>query len=201
MPPMILNPDELSAPLDIVTLFGADRPLEIEIGMGKGRFLRERATAFPDRNYLGIEKSKKWLHHAVARFEKAGLSQIRVVPVYVEGFLERFVTDTSVSEYHINFPDPWPKKRHRKRRFIQPQFIKEICRTLRPGGQLHIATDYLDYYHSICEVLAPFLGKELRIDYSVQTGSILSNYHVKYLVEGRPIYFITAVRTSLTEAI
>jgi tRNA (guanine-N7-)-methyltransferase len=186
---MVLSIPELPVPIRFEDLFGRAAPVEIEIGVGKGRFLRERAAAFPDRDFLGIEKSKKWLLHAEERLRKAQLQNIRLAVTYAEGFLERYIPDGSVSVYHVLFPDPWPKRRHAKRRIFNASFLQQIARTLRPDGELHVATDYADYFRQIMEELSasPDLAAE-----PTQPGPFLSNFQAKYLVEGRPLNFAVA---------
>jgi tRNA (guanine-N7-)-methyltransferase len=170
-------------------LFGRTAPVEVEIGVGKGRFLRERAAAFPDRDFLGIEKSRKWLLHAEERLKKAELLNVRLAVVYAEGFLEQFIPDRSVSVYHVLFPDPWPKNRHAKRRIFQAPFLGQIARTLVPDGELHLATDYAKYFEQIMEELAA--SQDLAVETS-QPGPFLSNFQAKYEKEGRPLHFARA---------
>lgn len=188
---MILSLPDLPTPLQFDELFGRPGPVEVEIGLGKGRFLRERATAFPKTNFLGIEKARKWLLYAEKRLKKAELENVRLAITFAEGFMERYIPDQSISIYHVLFPDPWPKRRHNKRRIFNPQFMNEIVRTLTPTGELHVATDYADYFTVIMEELTAV--KELKTE-PAEPGPFLSNFQVKYVAEGRPLYFAVATR-------
>lgn len=190
---MILNLSDLPAPIRFDQLFGRAAPVEVEIGVGKGRFLRERAIAFPERNFLGIEKSKKYLLHAAERLKKVEIPNVRLVITYAEGFLERFIPDGSVSMYHVLFPDPWPKRRHAKRRLFTPRFLDQVVRTLVPEGELRIATDHIDTFGRIMEELKGFSPKGLRAK-PTQPEPFLSNFQAKYLKEGRSLYFASARR-------
>jgi tRNA (guanine-N7-)-methyltransferase len=195
---MLLNLSELSAPIQIEALFGERRPLEIEIGVGKGRFLRERASAVPQHAFLGLEKSRKWIRVAEEKLKKAGLSHVHLVQCYVEGFLEQYVPDVAVHQYHILFPDPWPKKRHLKRRLIQERFLREIYRTLEWGGSLNVATDYKSYFDHISKELTA-LSRDYFVFERVEPGPVMTNFQVKYMNEGRPLYFARATKMTPTD--
>lgn len=190
---MLLQLPDLSAPIDFTQIFGREAPVEIEIGVGKGRFLRERAQAFPDHNFLGLEKSRKWLRVAVEKIERAGLPHVHLINSYVEGFLERYVSDRSIHQFHILFPDPWPKRRHLKRRLLNPLFLHQILRTLVPGGEMNIATDYSDYFQMIANDFDMFSTKGFRFE-KVPPGPFVSNFQMKYFKEGRSLYFARATK-------
>jgi len=112
LPPMkLLQLSDESLPGSFVDWFGREAPIEIEIGVGKGRFLKEYASAYPDRNFLGIEKSKKWLRHAAERLDKAAVRNVVLLEGYAEDFFP-VIPDRSIVNYHVYFPDPWPKRRH-----------------------------------------------------------------------------------------
>jgi len=188
---MLLHLHELAIPVLWSDHFARSAPLEIEIGVGKGRFLKERAQAYPDHNFLGIEKSKKWLLRAKERLEKANVKNVHLLQCYAEGFLEQFVADHAVNVYHILFPDPWPKRRHEKRRLFTKTFIDQIIRTLAPGGELHIATDHKEYFRMITDAFIPFYRNNFKLEMA-QPGPFCSNFQVKYSQEGRPLYFAVA---------
>jgi tRNA (guanine-N7-)-methyltransferase len=180
--------------MDLAGLFGRSAPLEIEIGVGKGRFLREYATAHPEKNLIGIEKSRKWLVHADERLQKAGVTNARLFVTFAEQFLPRFIPDGSVAAYHVYFPDPWPKRRHHKRRLFGPWFLGEVARTLVPGGLIHLATDHADYFSVISEEVRE--SAELGLDFEkVERGEFVSNFQAKYEEEGRPLYFLKGTKS------
>ena len=127
-------------------VFGYEKPVEIEIGIGKGRFLIDAALRREDVNYVGVEWAMKYVRMAHARCVRRGLSNVRFVRVDAREFVEFFVPSRSVSAYHIYFPDPWPKKRHHKRRLFDIEFLSEVERTLVQGGRLWLATDFGEYF-------------------------------------------------------
>jgi tRNA (guanine-N7-)-methyltransferase len=128
--------------------------LVLEIGFGRAEALIEMARAEPRRLFVGVEVSRKRAHKAARRVERAGLANVRVVHGTAEYLLSRALPDSCVSECWINFPDPWPKKRHHKRRLVRPEVVKEIARVLEPGACLHVATDHDGYAAWIGETLA-----------------------------------------------
>jgi len=190
---MFLKLHELSVPLNFENIFGRNKPVEIEIGVGKGRFLIERAMAYPDHCFFGIEKSKKWLCHAAHRIEKAQLTNVRLFQCKAEDLVDHYVPDSSVSFYHILFPDPWPKKAHGKRRLFTFTFLYALLRTLKPSGEIHIATDFKNYYEEITHQLNTLSEVNLHYE-NMKPGPFFSNFQAKYVQEGRPLYFIRAYR-------
>ena len=172
-------------------LFDNERPVEVEIGCGKGRFLINSAMAHPGINYIGIERALRYfriMKERVARRELANVRLLRDDAVY---FVERFIPDGTVSAYHVYFPDPWPKKRHRKRRLFNARFLEEVVRTLVGGGTLDFATDYVEYYEEILALLetSDRLAVLEEIPERVrELGSDLTNFETKYTAEGRAIH-------------
>jgi tRNA (guanine-N7-)-methyltransferase len=127
--------------------------LVVDVGFGRGEFLTGRAQAEPATAFLGIEYSWKRVLKLVRRLAKSELRNVRVVHAPAELVLPR-LPDASVAELWINCPDPWPKKRHHRRRLIQPALVREIARCLEPGGVLSVATDHAGYAEWIHEVLS-----------------------------------------------
>jgi tRNA (guanine-N7-)-methyltransferase len=135
------------------TVFGNDRPVEVEIGPGRGETLLAFAAAAPRTNFFGIERSRGNAESLAARAVARRLGNVRVVAGDVN-LVACLIPDASVTAYHVYFPDPWPKTRHRKRRLASGDLAVELARTLVPGGAVHVATD-------LPEVLAD-LGARLR---------------------------------------
>ena len=127
-------------------LFGNDRPLEIEIGSGRGRFLIKTAQDNPLVNYLGIERANKFFHYAKECVAAAGLANVRLLRAEADYFIWGYVPLNSVRAFHIYFPDPWPKNRHHRRRLISPDFFALLRDRLAPGGAIHLATDFTAYF-------------------------------------------------------
>jgi tRNA (guanine-N7-)-methyltransferase len=143
--------DELPRPWDTVALFGRAGDLIVEIGSGKGLFLVNAALARPDCLFLGIELARKYAEYCAARACQRELANVRVVRGDAVEILSQRLPDSSAAEVHIYFPDPWWKKRHRRRRLMQMPLVGSLERVLRPGGRLHFWTDVEDYFaHANC---------------------------------------------------
>lgn len=172
-------------------LFDNEKPVEVEIGCGKGRFLINSAMAYPEINYIGIERALRYFRIMKERVVRRELANVRLLRDDAVYFVERFIPDGAVSAYHIYFPDPWPKKRHRKRRLFNTRFLEEIERTLAAGGTLDFATDYVEYFEEIQALLEAsdrldVLGE---IPERVrELGRDLTNFETKYTAEGRAIH-------------
>ena len=195
--PIGLDFEKLPRPLNFAELFGNDHPVEIEIGIGKGTFITEQAKARPDVNFLGIEWARWFWRYASDRLRRNKCENARTVRAEATYFLTEFVPSESISVLHIYFPDPWPKKRHHKRRLIQEKFMPIVQRILKPGGRLQVVTDHAEYFEQIEPVVR---SCALRIvDYnrpgSAGEGEFVgTNFERKYRREGRPFYAIAAVR-------
>ena len=146
--------------LDLRKIFAdaPDRPVEVEIGIGKGGFLLARARQRPEINLLGIEYAKAYASYVADRVRRAKLSNVRVLCTEAAHFFTTFLYDSSLQRVHIYFPDPWPKRKHHPRRLIQPTFIQQVWRVLRPGGQLLIVTDHQEYFEQIQKVMNSTTG-------------------------------------------
>jgi tRNA (guanine-N7-)-methyltransferase len=180
--------DQVAIPLSWSELFGREAPTDVEIGSGKGKFLNELATARPDRNILAVERSAKYHRLGCDRAARRGLTNVRLIRTTGEDLLFRLLADESVSDLYVLFSDPWPKKRHHKRRFFRPENIAAVARTLVPGGRLLVKSDHEEYAAVIGEVLAGAPGLT-PIDPSEAFADLpLTGFEQKYLVEGRRIH-------------
>jgi len=184
--------EDLDGKIDFVRLFGRSGPVHIEIGTGKGTFLLNQARTEPDGNFLGIEWARKYYRHAVDRIGRWGVTNVRIIRTDAAAFIADFVPDNSVDFLHIYFPDPWPKKRHHKRRFLCPANLEHLIRCLTMGGQIRIATDHADYFEQIRTVVAARSDILEEIDFlptaGAQTGEwVGTNFERKYLKDNRPI--------------
>ena len=183
-------PGQIAGRLSFAELFGNDRPVEIEVGIGKGRFLLEQAAARPEVNFLGLEWSLKHLRVAKERAERRGLLNLRLYRADARHVLADLIPDASVERLHIYCPDPWPKKRHAKRRFFGPATVPHLERILRPGGALLLSTDVPEYFEQIRETLSAGCGLAEGDDplFPLKGAAAKTNYEVKYSREGRAIY-------------
>ena len=140
--------------IDLDEAFGRRAPRVLDIGFGDGEALLTTAANNPSIDYLGVEVHEPGIGHLLVLIEKAGLDNIRIVGRDVVDVIDHMIADDAFDAVNLFFPDPWPKKRHHKRRLIQPSFVAEIARVLVEDGLLHIATDWADYAEHTREVLA-----------------------------------------------
>lgn len=175
-------------------LFGNDRPVEIEVGCGKGAFLLAYAEQRPDRNLLGIEKQPRWVRWIERRLERSPRENARVLCADAAFVLASFVPDASVHAIHLYFPDPWWKRRHHKRRIVRADLAGHLFRALEPGGALHLATDVADRFETMTAELAP-AGFAITVSAEpTPTGRPLTNFERKYRAEGRPLHYAMLVK-------
>jgi len=142
------------APLDLPKIFGRAAPRVLDIGFGDGEALVTSALNNPAVDYLGIEVHEPGVGHLLLLLEKSGATNVRVIVRDAAEVVPQLLPDSSFVAVDLFFPDPWPKKRHHKRRLVQQPFVAELARVLAPGGLLHIATDWADYARHTREVLA-----------------------------------------------
>ena len=146
--------DYSDEPLDFEAVFGRKAPVVIEIGFGNGETFVEQAAANPDRDYLGIEVHEPGVGHCLLKVEEAGIDNVRVIAHDAIEVLGNQVPPASISRLNLYFPDPWPKKRHHKRRIVQDAFVELVADRLVVGGTFNIATDWANYAEHIDEVLS-----------------------------------------------
>jgi len=197
-PSVSLKPEELSGTLDFRDLFGRHAPVHIEIGSGKGAFLVSQAKSRSDVDFLGIEWARKYYLYTVDRIGRWGLPNVRIIRTDAASFLAENVPDESVRCFHIYFPDPWPKKRHHKRRFLCPANLEQLLRCLEQQGEIRIATDHAEYFEAIKEAIDSRSDALEKIEFppteGAEQGEITgTNYERKYIKDKRKIHTI-AVR-------
>ncbi|OHB79294.1 MAG: tRNA (guanosine(46)-N7)-methyltransferase TrmB [Planctomycetes bacterium RBG_16_55_9] len=193
-----LKPEDFEGKVDFVRIFGRSGPVHVEVGSGKGIFLLNQGKAQPEINFLGIEWAGRYYRYAVDRIGRWGLTNVRIIRTDAAGFVAGSVPDSSVDCFHVYFPDPWPKKRHHKRRFLCPANVEHLVRCLKTAGQIRIATDHADYFEQIQRVIADQSDKLEEIDFIRPAGAeegewAGTNFERKYLKDQRPIYTL-AVR-------
>ena len=141
--------DDLDGPIDWRRLFGNDNPVELDVGCGRGLFLFNESLARPDRNFVGIEIDYKEGRRAAARLKKRQAANAIVIGGDVRQAFAKFVPQRSVAVVHVYFPDPWWKRKHRKRRVFTDEFVDSVVGILSPGGELSFATDVGDYFEIV----------------------------------------------------
>ena len=134
--------------------FGRTAPLEIEVGTGKGLFLTAACRTQPEHDFLGIELAKKYAQYAAARLARAELNNGKVISGDGLRVFREWIPDSTLAAVHVYFPDPWWKARHKKRRVLNESFLRDVQRTLQPGGKLHFWTDVEEYFQSTLELIA-----------------------------------------------
>jgi tRNA (guanine-N7-)-methyltransferase len=180
------EPSGTATPVDWPAFFGRVGPVEIEIGSGRGRFLTDEAAARPGTSFLGAEIEFEYARIAQARADRMGLSNVKFARLDGKSFVLERLPEGSLAALHVFFPDPWPKKRHAKRRLFSPDFVRAAALAIVPGGLLRVATDNLPYFDAIREVLdaEPALEKVPGSESGWTAGT---DYERKYEKEGRPM--------------
>ena len=140
-------------PLDLASVFGRSAPLVLEIGFGMGDATAQIAAAQPGVDFLGVEVHEAGVGALLKHIGERGLTNLRIVQHDAVEVLQHMIRPGSLGAVHIFFPDPWHKKRHHKRRLIQPPLVELLASRLAPGGRLHCATDWEDYAHQMLDVL------------------------------------------------
>jgi tRNA (guanine-N7-)-methyltransferase len=177
-----LEEGQLPARLVWREIFAGDGPVEVEIGCGNGRYLRRAAAQRPEHLFLGIERSAKYAALARDRMVKYGVANVRVCRGDATRLLSERVAPSSIAALHVYFTDPWPKKRHAKRRLFQTPFLEAVHRAVVPGGRIHVKVDLFWYFEDI-------LG---RFDRSARFRVVANGCE-------RPPQFTTAERTGFEE--
>jgi tRNA (guanine-N7-)-methyltransferase len=175
-------------------VFGAARPLRVEVGVGNSPFLIEVSRRAPDFNYLGFEYSRKRVIKFLKKVHGAGVENIRILRTNAVGALPRLVRPGSVDHFYINHPDPWPKRRHARNRFVVPSNIAVLERLLAPGGGISLRTDVPLYAEQMMDVLSAASGLENRAGPGRFAETPLEPFETpfegKFRREGKPIYYV-----------
>ena len=140
--------------LGLDRLFGRSAPKVLEIGFGMGETTAAIAAEHPEIDYLGVEVHTPGVGSLLKRIAELELRNVRVIRHDAVEVLEHMIAPASLDGVHVFFPDPWPKKRHHKRRLLQTPFVHELALRLKPGGRLHVATDWVDYAAAMLATLA-----------------------------------------------
>lgn len=150
-----------SSPLDFASVFGRVAPVILEIGFGMGETTAAIAQAHPQHDFIGIEVHAPGVGALLKRVGELALSNVRVIRHDAVEVVAQMIAAASLAGVHVYFPDPWPKKRHHKRRLLQSSFVHALAARLAPGGYLHAATDWEEYAH---EILATFAAEPLLVN-------------------------------------
>ena len=188
----LLEFEQLPRPWSSEAIFGRAASLEIEVGSGKGLFLRNAAREQPGVDFLGVEIAHKYARFTAAGLAKAGLPNARIVSGDGTRIFAELIPAGSLAAVHVYFPDPWWKKRHRKRRVMNETFLQHVERTLMPGGALHFWTDVEEYYRSTLALLAATTRLEGPLPVPQSDPRHDMDYHTHFerrtRLEGSPVY-------------
>lgn len=188
--PCFLDPEERP---DWAGLFQNNHPIKLEIGFGNGAFLIDMAIQEPQCNLIGIDFYRKGIRKVITRMDRLHLNNIRVAYGDASEKIPFLFEEGELSEVFINFPDPWPKKRHHKRRLIQPAFVEMLAGKLAPGGRVRIATDFESYAMEILEVMeanAHFSNQHDASGYLHERNDIpKTKYEKSFLNAGKKIFY------------
>ena len=181
--------------LDLAEIFGNSRPVEVEVGPGKGTFLLRRAAQRPEINLLALEWLGSYAAYAADRALRAGLKNVRVLCADAAAVFTSALPDSSVQRVYIYFPDPWPKRKHHRRRLITVPFLTQVRRVLRLGGWLGIVTDHTGYFRQIRMAVGAVDGlTPVEFHQGPGEGLIGSNFERKYAAAGRTLLATAAIR-------
>ena len=180
---LLVELESILKPLDLVKLFPAAQPLEVELGCGDASFLVEYARRHPDRNFIGVERLLGRLRKLDRKGRLAALANLRGVQIESSYFLKYLLPARSASALHIYFPDPWPKKRHRKNRLINESFPQLAQSSLVPDGMVYLRTDDEDYFAQMAEVFGA--SREFqRIETPPKLAEILTDFEREFNARG-----------------
>jgi tRNA (guanine-N7-)-methyltransferase len=185
-------PGQIEGPLRFEAIFGRVAPVEVEIGIGKGRFILAEAERRPDVDFLGLEWSLKHLRIARDRALRLGIANVRFHRADARHVVADLIPDGTLQRVHVYCPDPWPKKRHHKRRLFNAEMARHLERVLATGGHLNISTDVKEYFDAIVDVVQTTTGLRRAVDpLHPEAATGQTNYETKYLAAGRVIHRVT----------
>ncbi len=179
---LIYQPQSIVERMAPAQLFPKDQPLEVELGSGDGSFLAQWAKLRPETNFLGVERLLGRLRKLDRKGQRAGLSNLRCVRLEASYLMEYLLPPTSVRAVHVYFPDPWPKRKHRKNRLINASFTEITARVLAPGGIIFLRTDDLDYFAQMTSVFganARFCAVETPAELLATVTDFERNFHAR----------------------
>lgn len=168
-------------------LFPKHQPLELEIGCGRGDFLLAYAARRPDANFLGVERKLVVARRAASKLARAGLENVRIVHGEIQYLVARYLPVGSFQAIHCYFPDPWPKKRHAKRRLFNPKTAEHFASLLAPKGVVHVRTDVPSYFDMMCDVFENS-GQFKRVEVPQSLLECPTGFERRFVAEGKPIY-------------
>jgi tRNA (guanine-N7-)-methyltransferase len=189
-----LVPLDCFAPLDLVAVYGREGALVVDLGCGDGAFLAKLAAEHPSDNFLGIERLVGRVGTACRKMERAGLTNTRIFRSEISYAVERLLPPSSVTAFHVMFPDPWPKRRHAPRRLFTESFLASLSSALRAGGAVRIATDDSEYFRQITRLVSQ--SQRFSIIADVAPPSAISDFEKRFTQQGVAIHRLTLRKVS-----
>ncbi|HEY1583102.1 MAG TPA: tRNA (guanosine(46)-N7)-methyltransferase TrmB, partial [Chthoniobacterales bacterium] len=180
-----LIPENYFASLELAKIFPQSGRLEVDLGCGDGSFVIEMAARHPERNFVGIEKLEGRVETACRKGARRGLRNLRVMRIETSYAIQYLLPPGSTAVVHLLFPDPWPKRKHKRRRIVTPDFLALVHKLLAADGCLHLATDQQSYFERIRDAVAssPFIeDPEMGEEYPPTT------FEKRFVAQGLPIY-------------
>ena len=178
----------------VADLMSGDWPVEVEVGCGKALYVVTRADRDRHVQFLGIDTAERHLRHGRRRSLRRNLSNLLLVKADAREVIRRCVPSGRVAAFHVNFPDPWPKRRHWNRRLLSPEFLAILRERLADGGELILATDVEEYLRRVertaCELRPGWRGVRTSVNARPDGNSVRSGYENKCLTRGAPVYYL-----------
>jgi len=169
--------------IDLAKLFPREQPLEVELGSGDGSFLAEYARLQPERNFIGVERLLGRIRKLDRKGQRAGLTNLRGVRIECSYFLEYLLPPGSAVALHVYFPDPWPKRKHRRHRLINERFPALARQALAPGGRVYLRTDDKDYFEQMLHVFGADAGFQA-VEAPDQLTALLTDFEKDFTAQG-----------------
>lgn len=177
--------ESIVEPLDLAALFPEQQPLEVELGAGDGSFLIKHTTLHPEHNFIGVERLLGRLRKIEKKGLRGGLTNLRLVRIEASYFLEFLLPKNSVTALHVYFPDPWPKRKHRKNRLVNERFTELVGKVLTANGIVYLRTDDADYFAQMTRVFDGNSAYE-KIETPEAISSVVTDFERNFHLRGVP---------------
>jgi tRNA (guanine-N7-)-methyltransferase len=196
----VLDITEYYLPLNLFQVFGNKSELALEIGFGDGDFLIETARRKANWNFVGIEIKGKRFRKTIKRAAREKIKNVKFLIMDARIAIEEVFTPNTFSEVYINFPDPWPKERHKKHRIINTDFLAKLSRIMKPEGALELASDHKEYISFILDILDEMAIFKCIFPPPGYVSSVIersqTKYEMEFREEGKEIYYLRFIRTA-----
>ena len=187
-------PANLFQSLNFGEIFENDRPVEVDLGAGSGKFLSEAGTRYPDRNFLGVERLLGRVRKTRRKACRLQLTNVRVLRLEIDYAVRHLLSPESVVRFHLSFPDPWPKRRHHVRRLVDEEFLRAIASALTKDGEIWIKTDHADYFRHIEKVVAAVDPMFVQAPWADEYPN--TEFEDEFVAQNLPIYRLRLCKAS-----